>query len=540
MNFFSKLQIRIMDYVTYLCQIKISKGLLLSSLLLINSCSQYTTPLERVDAKPNWFNVPKKFTHKDDKHDVIAHPFFDLVPFPHGKDNGLNVVMTTMEGSLFSYGLDIYSGKLFKKHNYCEQEDVWQKYSGDIYRPPFSEAVVPRLLDQLGTPQRVLVFGKRRYFPKHNLSPTHSQRVRVVGGFVEQYCKNYPCLSRENWLSRLVLVAVNGNDPEFKDVFHIKELKSKVDWSYVKAFAENGNGRTLSAKVDLPSYRMVGNIGPRDALSFALKKGLLFKYKSLNKMRKSCHKLYDYVWSSIEYLRNRQAQDKKLFSKKRMRKKKEMMDRKLLLLEKDNAPSFLKRSNVVIDTKINPKKGPKKPTGPVLRNFAHFMKEFSERYKNRFNTCTKFVRSSSINDNIERHWFFVLFSAFYKMESLNFVYHCPSKAWIENPLLAGGKRKYDSLREIHRCTTEQLDVAFDSAVTLLTGRSRSSLEHYRYIQYDDKNGGTHQKLYSWIYKSGKNLRCERKVKQDVGEIFPQDIFWKPFGDAFGGKSNYIR
>ncbi len=535
MNFFSKLQIRIMDYVTYICQMKKLKSVVLSLLLFASSCAQYTRPLMKVDAKANWFNVPKRFSFRELDRSLVVHPFFDLLPFPHGEDNSVNAVITTELGSLYGRELDLYSGKLYKKHNYCDQEDVWKKYSGDIKRPNYSIGFVPRLLDQLGAPQKVIIFGKKRYFPKSKMMATHSQRVRVVGGFVKQLCKNYPCQARENWLSKLVLVAVNANDPEFSNVFRLEELKHKVKWDYVKAFVENGDGRTIGQSFDLPAYRMVGNIGAKESLAFAVKKGHLFKYKSLNKMRRSCHKLYDHIWNSVKELRHQKSEADKLYT---IKKKKLNVSSKE---DKENVklPSFLLRTNVLQGDSVRKSEAPLKKN---IRNksFAHFMKNFSERYKDRFKTCQKFVRASSINENVERHWFFVLFSGYFAMESLNFVYHCPSRAWIENPRLSGGKFKYDPVREIHRCSTEDLDAAFDSAVTVLTGRRRSNLEHYTYVQYDDNQGGSHQKLYSWIYDSGKRLSCGVKKEDDNDEIFPHDVYWQAFGSKTKGRNDYIR
>src|SRR5690606_2044505 len=100
-------------------------------------------------------------------------------------------------------------------HSFCKQDDIW-KTSETVYRPSFSVALIPKALDQLGLNQKVIVFSKRKEFIKEDRS--FPKQVRLVGSYIEQLCPSGNCLGKNNWLSRLVFLAVDQQDEFYQDV----------------------------------------------------------------------------------------------------------------------------------------------------------------------------------------------------------------------------------------------------------------------------------------------------------------------------------
>ena len=481
------------------------------TLALLGSCAKRTQKIEPVKAKASWLKTSELYNHKSDQGEYLIHPFFDLIPFASRKDTSINFVMTMPVGSHNKYSIDLRSGKLYRTHKMCSEKDIWKKYGSSIERPPFTEGYVPRLLDQLGTPQKIIIFGKKRYFNEFELVPTRSQRVRVVGGFLQQYCESFPCRGRNKWLSRLVLVGVNKNDPKLSKVTHINQLKKIYDWSHVKAFVENSDGRHVSTSEETPAYRMLGNIGPNEALVNALSKGHLFKFSEMKSLRENCFKLYNYLWKSAEGIRNfKDSYHKKKKLKKRIFDKKDVFSGNVISAERSDVPEAR------IEEEIT-----------KLKSFSNYYNAFHKRYKKRFLTCQKFVRDTSINSNPRRMWFFAYLSSFFHAEEVGYRYSCSRQAWIENPMQSNGKRIKSLNNYLRNCTSKELDRAFDMSITLFSGLSKSFRPHYRFVEYDHGSGASHQKLYSWIYTNGDVRSCDKK-RQARNSIFPRDISWESF------------
>lgn len=506
-------------YCNGACQIKI--GFLLTALmgLSLYSCAKpevsvnnYEIPEPNKNAK--WFLAAKRFSPRDLHGNVPLHPFFDYAHNANMQQTTINFVMTTPVNNDYGYGFDLLSGKTYRRFEYCPQGDIWGKFDSGVYRPNFNDGFVPRMLDQLGKPQRMIVFGNSEYFSSYNKVQPNLDRVRVVGGVVEQYCKSFPCTTRDKWLSRLVLVGVKPEDPQFAKIRTLTSLKKVVDWGYVKAFLENSSGRTFEGDKELPAYRIVGGSGPKNALNFALNNGYLFDDKAIGSMKSSCHKLYDFIWESVLDIRQHHKQKTERVEKPKINK---------------NIGRFRQ-----VDIRKKKKSRGSEVEG-IKRSFAVFMNVFYKNYVNRYQTCQKYVRSTNLNNNPDRHWFFAFLEAFVKLEETGYVYKCNRQAWIENPLLSSGKRMFSVKDERRRCTVKELDRAFDMTSTVFSGLQRSNNEHYQYIQYDEGRGGSHQKLYSWVYHNGKRLACFKDNSTDLRAedklIFPNDINWRPFSDT---------
>ena len=63
--------------------------------------------------------------------------------------------------------LEIYLEIYFLKNTW----KIYLVYSWKIYLPPFTVGFVPRMLDQLGKPQKVIVFGQAESFQKFTSHP---------------------------------------------------------------------------------------------------------------------------------------------------------------------------------------------------------------------------------------------------------------------------------------------------------------------------------------------------------------------------------
>lgn len=456
-----------------------------------------------------WFKTHERFTHLDKNRDTVFHPFFDLLPAVDFRDKQINYILVDPKGTKNIYDFDLLSGKRFLVHPVCPQEDVWKGYEGEIYRPNYKRGIIPRTLDQIGKPQEIIVFGKEPKKKKLELSLIAKQKVlieketnpflraRVIGGVIEQYCDKYPCNKRRKWLSRMILIGVEPEDKQLREVFSLKELKEKIYWRGVKAHIENLKGKNVTdSQKDLPAYRIIGEISASKALSYALKKGHIFNGIELMSLRSTCHALYDYIWDMNKIIRIRK-------------------DRK-------NKAQIEKAKEKVSKFNIGASES-------VYTYFNEFFKFFSKNYHSKYLTCSKYVRATNINFDYDRHWFFSYLQSFVLLKELDYVYHCKSQAWIKNPFNAArGKNDYDFFDLLGECNQRQLDKAFEQAVVKLTTMGHHKEDTYRYITYDHGIGGTHEKMYSWVPFSGKRLNC--KIKRDDNKLstFPSDIEWKRY------------
>ena len=528
-----------LDYMKVFCQIKKSFQLILicQSVIFLISCQapKKIRFSQKVQAVPQWLNVNKKNIDKDDDFRIFAHPFFDLLPFSSVRGSSVNFVLTTPEGSDRAYGFDLYSGKFYTRFWYCDQKDVWKSTDGIVNRPPYTTGFVPRLLDSLGAPQKIIVFGNAKIYQKYVGNLKNSHRVRVIGGLIQQHCDNFPCYSREKWSSRLVLVAVDPSHYNYSKVFNFYDLKKRVDWEHVKTFLQNGEGRSLEQGKERPYIRIIDEIEGRESLKYAIEKGHLFKYDSMMSMRDGCHELYDYLWNAVLRIKaiTKKLNDKKWFEEKVKKDLREEKRRtKIVTKQLKKARIKLLQRQLISLSK---------------RTFVDFFIDFYDNFSDRFRTCSKYVSASNIKNDLKRHWFFAYLQAFFHAEELGYVYMCNKNHWFENYLTGSGHWVLNTRDELMKCSSEELQEAFGK-----TGRlfrmlmNQRGINYYRYITYD-YHDGTHQKLYSWIKVSGKALSCKTKPasiwrtlsrslderpiidkKFNENYIFPNDISWEKF------------
>ena len=425
--------------------------------------------LPTIKAIPLWQRIPKRFVFYDEAGGFIPHGFFDLVPFVNVKQRTVNFVMTNPIQAKFRYSFNLASGNLYRRHRYCSRDDMAKKYERSLYRPPYTEGFVPRLLDQTGMPQQIVVFGDKNYLRPFDKTTDQSQRVQVVGGVLKQHCKSYPCREKD-WHSSIVLVAINSMDEDLQNVRDLKGLKAVVDWDHALAFIGNSDGHHYIGGKFHQAVRVKGIFKAKSALQSALGQGHLFTFKEMKSIQSGCLRLYDYLWDSAELIRKKGKKSKK------------------------------------------------------LPHFARFFGDFYESYHRRMATCLKYVRYSNINHHVKRHWFFVFVDMFYKLHQLDYIYLCEKQVWIAKTKAPRTGKRADLYK---KCTNKQLSIGMERGLALLGRLHRNRREHYRYLTYDEGAAGSNQKLYSWVYSSGKQLQCEDDREKDP-TVFPKGVYWQDY------------
>jgi hypothetical protein len=418
----------------------------------------------RLPDEGKWFRTSPQFYITNFLGETKKHLFFDSSPLVDLAQTTVDVLVVTPKNSKSHFELDVFSGRRVFSHAYCSEKDVWNSYQAGIELPPYTEAVIPRVLDIFKKPQRVIIFGDREHIDKNKFPFDELVKVKVVGGVVEQFCEKYPCQRIESWKSRVILLAVSLKDPKFNKVKTVSQLKELIDWKESKAFLENGRGRNIIDDQYYPAYRIINDMMASKAFEFSLKSGHVFDKKEMRTLRNTCEIVYNKLWKVRE---------------------------------------------------------------DVLANKTAFNKAFLtyyEKYWSSFKTCTDFVRYSNINYNSEQHWFFEYMRAFVLAERENYVYLCNEKRWKRNVLNKKGKKLFDSLKSLRFCDTKSLNLAFEKAINLLTGLSSTGRKFFEYKDYDHKSVDLNNKLYSWIERTGKYQYCSKERFPEF--VFPEDISWK--------------
>jgi hypothetical protein len=495
---------------------------------LISGCSSKPTPkasakeAKAVMAEPVWFNAPDRFKVETKMGAIPTHPFFDLTSFRTKESTELSYFLVTPKNSDHLYEMDMVSGKKYRKLSYCKQKDIWESYSGEINKPNFAQGIVARLLDSTSRPQKIWVFGDEdRFFSSKQGDRDQSQRAKVVGGVVLQFCQNYPCKTGTGWTSQLILVAVNPNDSSMKEVENLEQLKKKIDWEYTVAFAQNGFGRSTNGPEPQPASRLVSEVPPKKALDFVFNSGHEFSFEEINSLRKNCFYLYDYIWRSqakvrSNMLKKKVADDKMAMElKNRAKKIRDIRKFQLQTVFSDNL-----RYQVDEDEKKEVKK-------QTLMNFGRFYNFLLTRYGERLRTCMKFVRPASIQESRDRTWFFAFLNNWLNLEDLEKYYACDSRTWLKNPRLGNGRRRFD-INKRSVCSSEAIDFGFNAGINVMASLAGSSSPHYKFIEYDYGIGGSHELLFAWVPQDGKKLGCNARELEEKSLLFPADVSWKDF------------
>lgn len=443
-----------------------------------------------------WFDTAQRFKLVDANNQKAKHLFWDVAPDINYANQTLNFVITTVANSDFNYELDLASGQRFASQKFCNQSDIWKNYEEFVNKPFFSIGIIPRVLDQQMRPQQILVFGDDQYY-KNKYEDNYFD-ARVIGSFVLQDCPKGACLEQDSWNSRMVLVGVQKDNEEYKEVKTIVDLQKKIDWRGVKAFMENAFGRNTVANNVYPAFKMGPSISAGQAMYFLEKKSKHFSIKDIKNLKISCYRLYDYLWKNLS------------FDAAKLKDKSKVQNSKIARFSK-------KEEKNKVDMEL--------VTRPFYKRFIMDFK----KYNKDFNTCSKFVYNSSVNYKQERFNFFTYFDALLKTYSLGNYFSCERKVWLENPLVDVGKRSVALDKMFKGCDDRDIDIAFESSVDYLFSLNQSNRASFRYIDYDKGVFGTHNKLYSWVKTSGRVLACQDDKDESFSKlaaIFPNDIEWK--------------
>jgi inorganic pyrophosphatase len=379
---------------------------------------------------PFWLEAHPKFVGKKTGGETPTHLFFDVEN--NFSDTGMyiNYFVETLQGSEFKYNYDLTTGTHFVDRPYCKQRDVWDRYDSSIKRPPFTIGIVPRMFDQLGLPQKIIVFGNKDFMSAHYRNTFFE--AKVLGGYVEQICPSGGCYKRDTWRSRLVLIGVQ-KDSEYDAFDDIATLKTEVDWDKVKAFIENGQGKNFLAGLYYPAFRKGAEVERGQAMAFINKHAIQLDQEKLLGIKTSCEKLYDYYWEELAKLRfDSKKGPKKVLSKAELKKRvREKYLRSRSTKSKDR-DTFAKR----------------------FMNMTH-------KHFKKYNTCSRYFPTANIKYDKDRFWFFSYVTGFYRLMEIGYRYNCNRGTWEENPIIGKKRQRTVPLqRELVGCTNDQIDQAF--------------------------------------------------------------------------------
>lgn len=419
------------------------------------------------------------------------HFFFDINPQLNDNTKSVNFVVETPAYSDFRYRIDLLSGLHHTVAPYCSQTDIAGKHQFTIEKPPFTIGIVPRILDQLMLPQKIIVFGNETFY-QANFRQNYFD-ARIVGGYIEQICEESFCETPEEWKSRLVLIGVQKRNPKFDDVKDPADLKKLVNWKKVEAFVENGQGKNRIGKKYFKGYQMGALIDSSQAINFIKKQSFIFTIEKMKETMMGCYQLYSHLWKVLG--------------------ENNILDRPAESMEEI---SF--KSRVVKEERIN-----KTKLKPFYKRFIATYKKFHKEIK----TCSEYVYPANIENNADRHWLMTYLVAFAKMGEVGYYYDCSRKIWMSNPKLPNGNRTVPISKQLRYCSASSIDNAFSSAVNYLSRLSKANRISYRYIDYDSGPHGTHNKIYSWVPTDGKVFECKEYDEFHATiKGFPSDVKWK--------------
>lgn len=441
----------------YICQFKKNnKFIFLLLIFILGACATKKIVLPTKEVNPTWFDGGKDFSYKNYEGRTIGHLFFDFAPRIDMRRRVVDVFITTPRDSAYQFNIDLVSGRLFKERNYCKTEDIWKNYTSTINRPNFSWAYIPRLLGTNGRPQRVAVFGKNKYLVDGKFPKEETIQVQVIGGVILKSCLSGLCDLKAHWDSEVILIAKSMLDEDLTDAQGPNSIKKFVDWGYFKAFLENSMGHNEIGRLSKGAYRVESQILPTRALKHVINSGHLFTSKELGTLRRSCQKVYS--------------------------------DALNIFKTKDG----------------------------ISKRFS----DYYEKDWNKFLICRKYVRHFNIQDQKDNHWLIEYLSAFEYASESSYYYNCRSRTWVRNVKNSKGKFAVDAAKVIKDCSDQEVTDLFPSAISLLTSLASANIPHYRYIEYDSGADTFNQKIYNWVWFSGKKLSCDNSK---VNQIFPEDV-----------------
>ncbi|MBT4790306.1 MAG: hypothetical protein HON90_01945 [Halobacteriovoraceae bacterium] len=462
--------------------------------LFLSACSTYMGNEPKLElstiAQKKWFVGNKQFMHQQNSGESSLHLFYDLKPDIDLINKEINFIVTSPQKGTNRLELDLVSGQHFVEGKLCKQDDLTKKFNKELFIPAYTTGLVPRIINESGHFQKIIVFGGKDLYSKdfyHNYF-----RVKVVGAIVRKECLKGNCQKTKLWSDNMVLVAVRWEDTVFGDVSDLAGLKKKVNWKRITALLENSQGHIKDEETFYPGFKVGGEFGAEQALVHLNKNSVYLVDDKLYEMRSSCHQIYDNVWKEL-------GNDT-------------LFEQELKALKTDK-----ERRHYIMKTPIE--------QGSLF--FSKFQKIFKE-YGQEYLTCAKFVYPASINESFKRFWFFAHYTAIHLLYDLGYSYDCQQGRWGKK---YGVKLTSGDLflkKEFKYCNARKTDHAISSSVRMLDRLRILGHESYRFIEYDQNLKQQSNKIYSWVKFKDKVLNCKEKKKSNQVHIknFPKDVKWK--------------
>jgi hypothetical protein len=438
-----------------------------------------------------WFSENKNHTLIGPDGQPLPHLLFDTAPDFEDVDRSVDVLVAVPEDSEHSYSIDLYSGQRYYTHTYCKQKDIWSSYPSSVNRPVFSVGYIPRVLDQLGEIQKVIIWTKRKDFKETANFNYH--KVKLVGAYVEQICPEGNCLGKSTWLSKLVFIGVDAEDKTLEGIHTIADFTKTFDWDASKATLENMDGRNYIGDKTYPAIKVGQLIEYEDAFDYFKKRSIFLTETELKKIQKGCHALYDGLWDEVG---KSHPEDVSTTTREEWAAKEKIREE-------------LKKK--------------KMPFG-----FAARFQKFTKKYFNEISTCEKFVYHGNLNGDSEKFWFLSYMGLYYRLHREGYYFDCKSKAWQRNIVNDRGQPVYDLKRDIDSCKETEIDQAMDYLPNFLAG-IRNEKEFFRFVDYDDFPVGTSNKMYAWVKYKSRKFDCsndENIIIKKQMKLFPEDVSWR--------------
>jgi len=434
--------------------------------------------------QPRWFSSNDEHYFSATNGERAPHFFFDIAPEFSMNSRLVNAVIVTPEQSSHQYEVDLVSGQRYFYQSYCNNDSL-----------SFSLGYIPRILDQLGEPQKVLIFGSPT---KISRTMDYSYfRVRLIGAYIESFCPDGYCEEKSSWLSRLVFLAVDSADDYYEKVHSLERLAYDIEWKKVKKELLRIHGSNKGQLSKNEFFRVGDLLNFNDSFEFFKRHSIVMTKNELDKMQTSCTALYEKIWKEVGEVKP-EDRPVKTISK---------LNEKVKLIQE------IKRKGL--------------PVG-----FAQRFQHFTKKYFNEMTTCNRFVYAGNLQKNPEKFWFLSFISFFYKLHREGYFFDCVHNSWQRNIYDNRGALIYDIKEGIDRCDEADIDSAMTLFPTFLHSLRDNKKDFYRFIDYDNHTYGTHKKLYSWVKISSRRLQCGEDQEFNSAtltgvDMFPADVKWMP-------------
>jgi len=441
--------------------------------LLVTAFGCSSAP-KRPEVAAAWFKQRKSIRLENSEGKIQPHLFYDPAPELERTAGRVNFLPTALSGDDRAYELDHLSGQRYFSHFWCGQVDAWKKRGSTSRRPTFTRGVVPRVFDQLHEPQQIIVFGSTKGY---DLKKPVVYPVRIVGGLVEQVCKSGRCSGPNEWLARLVLVAVNENDRSYRDIENMRQLQDEIDWRDVQNQLENHEGHNLVLNQIYPAIRVGNLLEHREVLDYMKDRSVILTAQELVNLNRQCGILYLKLWKEVGTFTTSDSN-----------------------LSVDDV-----RKRIALREDLR-KRG--KPS-----TFHQLLSSFFKEDGDALATCSRLVYPGNPSGNYQRFWFASWVTQYVRLHKEGWRFSCSDSVWLtENE----GKEAMEFLKNgTGTCSDRAFDTAMETMPTYLqTNRSKSG-DRWTFLEWDNNPYGTHSKLYSWVKVPERQMTCNDDTTDKV-------------------------